>query len=187
MGKKIMVTGGTGYIGSHTVVELQLGGHEVLVLDNLSNSRERMLDQVARITGKRPLFEKIDLCDLPGLKAFFKVHDDLLGVIHFAALKAVGESVQQPLRYYHNNLVSLLNLLSCMDQSDSNPVLCLFFILHSIRAAGAPPGKRAGAREGSGIPLREYQADLRGDYQGPLRGLRHAGHFPAVFQPDRGP
>jgi UDP-glucose 4-epimerase len=123
MGKKILVTGGTGYIGSHTVVELQLSGYEVLVLDNLSNSREQMLDQVARITGKRPLFEKIDLCDLTALKAFFKVHDDLEGVIHFAALKAVGESVQQPLRYYRNNLGSLINLLSCLEETDGETAI----------------------------------------------------------------
>ncbi len=135
MGKKILVTGGTGYIGSHTVVELQLNGYEVLVLDNLSNSREQMLDQVARITGKRPLFEKIDLCDLLKLKAFFKVHDDMEGVIHFAALKAVGESVQQPLRYYRNNLVSLVNLLSCMNQSDKNPA---FVFSSSCTVYGQP-------------------------------------------------
>lgn len=123
MAKKILVTGGTGYIGSHTVVDLQLSGFEVLVLDNLSNSREVILDQIAHITGKRPWFKKTDLCDLKALRAVFRVHNDIEGVIHFAALKAVGESVGQPLRYYHNNLVSLINLLGCMQEQFATPPL----------------------------------------------------------------
>jgi UDP-glucose 4-epimerase len=123
MTKKILVTGGTGYIGSHTVVELQQGGYEVLVLDNLSNSLEKIVDQVGRITGRRPLFERIDLCDAPALQRFFQQHSDIQGVIHFAALKAVGESVTQPLRYYRNNLLSLLNLIDCMQALPLSPVM----------------------------------------------------------------
>lgn len=123
MTNKILVTGGTGYIGSHTVVELQLGGFEVVVLDNLSNSRIEILDQVYRITGKRPGFAKTDLCNLPELQSFFSKHEDLAGIVHFAALKAVGESVRHPLSYYRNNLVSLLNLLTCMESMETCPAL----------------------------------------------------------------
>ncbi len=112
--KKILVTGGTGYIGSHTVVELQKSGFEALIIDNLSNSSAVIVDQIARITGKKPLFEKIDMSDFSSLDAFFRKHNDIAGVIHFAAYKAVGESVEKPLRYYRNNLVSLINLLQCL-------------------------------------------------------------------------
>jgi UDP-glucose 4-epimerase len=112
--RKILVTGGTGYIGSHTVVELQKSGFEPVIIDNLSNSNAKIVDLIARITGKRPMFEKIDMCDLPALQSFFEKHTDVAGVIHFAAYKAVGESVNKPLKYYRNNIVSLLNLLQCM-------------------------------------------------------------------------
>lgn len=111
---KILVTGGTGYIGSHTVVEIQKSGFEPLIIDNLSNSDPGVVDLIARITGHRPLFEQIDLCDLPAMQDFFKRHHDIEGVIHFAAHKSVGESVNQPLKYYHNNLGGLFNLLQCM-------------------------------------------------------------------------
>ncbi len=112
--KKILVTGGTGYIGSHTVVELQKSGFEALIIDNLSNSSAVIVDQIARITGNKPLFEQIDMSDFSSLDAFFRTHDDIAGVIHFAAYKAVGESVEKPLKYYRNNLVSLINLLQCL-------------------------------------------------------------------------
>lgn len=111
---KILVTGGTGYIGSHTVVELQKSGYQVVIIDNLSNSNEKVLGQIAHITGQRPVFMNIDLCQEAQLDAFLETHHDIRGVIHFAALKAVGESVEQPLRYYHNNLFSLINLLRGM-------------------------------------------------------------------------
>jgi len=111
---KILVTGGTGYIGSHTVVELQLKGYEVIVVDNLSNSNELVLDGIAKITGNRPQFEKIDLSDPVPTSAFFKKNQGIKAVIHFAAFKAVGESVEKPLMYYRNNLVSLINLLQGM-------------------------------------------------------------------------
>lgn len=111
---KILVTGGTGYIGSHTVVELQNKGYEVVIVDNLSNSSLDVLDNIARITGIRPLFEQFDLTDAELTSSFFSRHADIRGIIHFAAFKAVGESVEQPLKYYHNNLVSLINILNGM-------------------------------------------------------------------------
>jgi len=111
---KILVTGGTGYIGSHTVVELQAKGFEVIIVDNLSNSSIEVLDNIAKITGKKPLFEKFDLTDSEKTEDFFKLHNDIKAIIHFAAFKAVGESVQLPLMYYRNNLVSLINILQGM-------------------------------------------------------------------------
>ncbi|MCB0806714.1 MAG: UDP-glucose 4-epimerase GalE [Bacteroidales bacterium] len=114
---KILVTGGTGYIGSHTVVELQQSGYEVVIVDNLANSYENVVDNIEKISGKRPLFECFDLTDESKTLDFFKRHNDLKGIIHFAAFKAVGESVEKPLMYYHNNLGSLINLLKGMEQS----------------------------------------------------------------------
>jgi len=114
MGKKILVTGGTGYIGSHTVVELQESGFDVVIVDNLSNSKIEVLDNIEKITGIRPEFEKFDLADAELTDNFFKKYSDVEAVIHFAAYKAVGESVQKPLMYYKNNLNSLMNLLEGM-------------------------------------------------------------------------
>lgn len=111
---RILVTGGTGYIGSHTVVELQQAGYEVVIIDNLSNSDINVLDGITAITGKRPDFVKGDVTDLSVLKLLFEKYPDIEGIINFAASKAVGESVEQPLKYYRNNLVSLLNLLDVM-------------------------------------------------------------------------
>jgi UDP-glucose 4-epimerase len=108
---KILVTGGLGFIGSHTVVELQNKDYEVIIVDNLSNSNIEVLDGIAAITSKRPLFENIDLKDKAVVQSFFKKHSDIQGVIHFAAYKAVGESVKNPLDYYENNLGSLVYLL----------------------------------------------------------------------------
>jgi UDP-glucose 4-epimerase len=108
---KIVVTGGLGFIGSHTVVELQNENFEVIVIDNLSNSSIEVLDGIEKITGKRPLFEQIDLRDKTAVQGFFKKYSDVSGVIHFAASKAVGESVQNPLLYYENNISSLVYLL----------------------------------------------------------------------------
>lgn len=113
MAKRILVTGGTGYIGSHTVVELQQAGYEVVIVDNLSNSNADVLEGITKITGKRPIFDKLDCTDFGAMKALFKKYS-FDGIIHFAASKAVGESVQKPLLYYRNNLVSLLNLLELM-------------------------------------------------------------------------
>lgn len=111
MSNKVLVTGGTGYIGSHTVVELQEAGYEVIVVDNLSNSGEDVLDNIRKITGKKPAFSRFDLSDVAKTDSFFNRHHDIGAIIHFAASKAVGESVQIPLHYYRNNLVSLLNIL----------------------------------------------------------------------------
>lgn len=107
----ILVTGGLGFIGSHTVVELQNKGFEVIVIDNLSNSSTEVLDGIKAITGKMPTFEKLDLREKSEVSDFFKRNTDIQGVIHFAASKAVGESVDKPLLYYENNLNSLIYLL----------------------------------------------------------------------------
>lgn len=111
---KILVTGGTGYIGSHTVVELQNKGYDVIIVDNLSNSFANVLDQIEGITGKRPEFEEFDLAETDKTADFFKRHSDIEAIIHFAAYKAVGESVENPLKYYHNNIFSLVNILQGM-------------------------------------------------------------------------
>lgn len=108
---KILITGGLGYIGSHTVVELQNAGFETVIIDNLSNSSLEVLDGIERITGKRPAFEKIDLKDKKTVEKFFRENTDINGIIHFAASKAVGESMQKPLNYYENNVGSLVYLL----------------------------------------------------------------------------
>lgn len=113
---KIFVTGGTGYIGSHTVVELQQEGFDVIIADNLSNSKIEVLDGIEKITGVRPAFEKLDIADAVSLRDFFMRHADIGAIIHFAALKAVGESVQIPLEYYKNNLNTIINLLDCMKE-----------------------------------------------------------------------
>jgi len=111
---KILVTGGTGYIGSHTVVELQNEGFEVVIVDNLSNSEIAVLDGIAKITGIMPAFENADCADYSAMDAVMKKHGKIDAIIHFAASKAVGESVEKPLHYYRNNLVSLMNLLQLM-------------------------------------------------------------------------
>lgn len=113
---KILVTGGAGYIGSHTVVELQNAGYSVVIIDDLSNSTADSIDGIERITGIRPIFEKLDCNDIEGLRKLFTTHSDINGIIHFAASKAVGESVQKPLLYYRNNLNSLINLLDLMPE-----------------------------------------------------------------------
>ena len=116
MKQTILVTGGTGFIGSHTTVELIEAGYEVVVVDNLSNSRIEVLDGIEKITGVRPAFESIDLRDREAVDEVFKKYSSIAGIIHFAASKAVGESVQKPLLYYRNNVVSLLNLLELMPE-----------------------------------------------------------------------
>ena len=112
----ILVTGGLGFIGSHTVVELQNEGFEVVAIDNLSNSSIEVLDGIERITGKKPIFEQLDLRDKRSVQDFFKKHTDLEGVIHFAASKAVGESVENPLLYYENNINTLVYMLQELQQ-----------------------------------------------------------------------
>jgi len=115
MKQTILVTGGTGFIGSHTTVELQQAGYKVVIVDNLSNSKADVIDGIEKITGVRPAFEQVDCCDMEAMdNVFAKYNNDIRGIIHFAASKAVGESVQKPLMYYRNNITSLLNLLELM-------------------------------------------------------------------------
>lgn len=116
---KILVTGGLGFIGSHTVVELQNEGFEVVIVDNLSNSSEEVLKGIGAITGKIPLYEKLDLREKTSVQNFFKKHNDIDGVIHFAASKAVGESVENPLLYYENNINTLVYILQELQQKVS--------------------------------------------------------------------
>lgn len=111
MSKKILVTGGMGFIGSHTVVELYNAGYTPIIVDNLSNSSLKILDQIEKIIAYRPAFFNFDLCDVAKTKAFIEENTDIDGIIHFAAYKAVGESVEKPLAYYKNNFFSLINLL----------------------------------------------------------------------------
>lgn len=122
MSKKILVTGGTGYIGSHTVVELLNAGHEVEILDNLFNSKIEVLDKIEQLTGTKPKFHQVDLLDYAGLKSVFtSVQFD--SVIHFAGLKAVGESVEKPLEYYENNVGGTINLLKCMRETNVKQII----------------------------------------------------------------
>ena len=114
---RILVTGGTGYIGSHTVVGLMEQGYDVTIVDNLSNSDKGVLDGIKAIVGRRPDFEQVDCLDQAKLQKVFASYTDIQAVIHFAASKAVGESVEQPLKYYRNNIGSLLNILDAMKQS----------------------------------------------------------------------
>ena len=116
MKTKILVTGGTGYIGSHTVVELQNAGYEVVIIDNLSNSNAAVIDGIEAITGIRPVFVEGDCTDINTLHELFKANPGIKGIINFAASKAVGESVQKPLLYYRNNLNTLMNLLDLMPE-----------------------------------------------------------------------
>jgi UDP-glucose 4-epimerase len=118
MANKILVTGGTGYIGSHTVVELQESGFDVIIIDDLSNSSINVLESIEKITGIKPAFEKFDLVDKDKTDDFFKRNQGIDAIIHFAASKAVGESVEKPLLYYRNNLVTLMNLLDCQIKYD---------------------------------------------------------------------
>ena len=119
---KIMVTGGAGYIGSHTVLELLNAGHEVVVMDNLANSSEESLRRVAELTGKEAKFKKVDLLDAEGMKDLF-VEEKPEAVIHFAGLKAVGESASMPLWYYRTNVTGTLNLLAAMEAADCKSIV----------------------------------------------------------------
>ena len=116
----ILVTGGTGYIGSHTSVSLIQQGYNVIIIDNLVNSTIQVCERISCIAGKNPIFYKADLTDLGNLTRIFRYHEDISAVIHFAALKAVGESVDKPLEYYHNNFVGLINILRAMSELNIN-------------------------------------------------------------------
>ena len=123
MNRTILVTGGTGFIGSHTTVELINAGYNVVIVDNLSNSNADVVDGIEQITGVRPVFEKVDCNDVPALEAVFQKYKGIEGIIHFAASKAVGESVFKPLLYYRNNLNSLMNLLELMPKYDVKGII----------------------------------------------------------------
>src|SRR5664279_2185205 len=114
--KKILVTGGCGYIGSHTIVDLMENGFEVICVDNNSRSNPRILEGVQKITGKKIKNYKVDLCNLDDSFAIFHENPDIAGIVHFAAFKSVGESVENPLMYFENNLMSLINLLKCVQE-----------------------------------------------------------------------
>lgn len=116
MKKKILVTGGAGYIGSHTTVELIEQGFEVIIIDNFVNSEPVVIDNIFKITGVKPQLEVLDICDHEKLDSFIKKNQDISAIIHFAAHKAVGESVREPLKYYHNNLFSIVSLLEVMSK-----------------------------------------------------------------------
>lgn len=116
MNDKILVTGGTGYIGSHTAVELMEAGYDVVIIDNLSNSDRGVLDGIEAITGRRPVFVEGDCTDITTLRRLFRENPGIRGIINFAASKAVGESIHKPILYYRNNLGTLLNLLECMPE-----------------------------------------------------------------------
>ncbi|MGV6829574.1 MAG: UDP-glucose 4-epimerase GalE [Flavobacteriales bacterium] len=118
--KKILVTGGLGFIGSHTVVELQNNGFEVLIIDNLSNSSIVVLESISKITNKKPVFTKLDLRDKEAVISFFETYNDIGGIIHFAASKAVGESVENPLLYYENNINTLVYVLQACKKHKIN-------------------------------------------------------------------
>ena len=123
MKPRILVTGGTGYIGSHTVVELQNAGYPVVIIDNLSNSNVEVLDGIERITGIRPDFVEADCTDISALKSLFDKYPGIKGIINFAASKAVGESMQKPVLYYRNNLNTLMNLLDIMAEREVNGIV----------------------------------------------------------------
>ena len=122
MSEKILVTGGTGYIGSHTAVELIQKGYEVEILDNLFNSKITVLDKIEEITGVKPKFYEVDMLDAPAMEKIF-AENTYDAVIHFAGLKAVGESVEQPLRYYENNITGTINLLKCMQKYGTKKII----------------------------------------------------------------
>jgi UDP-glucose 4-epimerase len=144
----ILVTGGAGYIGSHTCVELLGEGHEVIVVDNLLNSKQEALKRVQEITGKTLQFYHVDLLDKGGLESVFSKHE-IDAVIHFAALKAVGESVAQPLRYYHNNLTGTLNLCEVMQKHDVKNLV--FSSSATVYGTTPPPLREDAPRDISAI------------------------------------
>ncbi len=130
---KILFTGGLGYIGSHTAIEVLEHGHDVVIVDNLSNSNVEVLDKIEKITTKKVKFYKTDICDKSALEKIFKENPDIYAVIHFAGYKAVGESVTEPLKYYQNNLISTLNLLEVMEKYN-----CKNFIFSSSATVYKP-------------------------------------------------
>jgi len=176
--KKILVTGGLGYIGSHTVVALQAVGFNVVIIDNLSNASIEVLDGITAISNKTPEFEKLDLREKSGVTALFDNHDDIDGIIHFAASKAVGESVEDPLLYYENNLNTLIYLLKeCSDRNINN------FIFSSSCTVYGEPDKLPITEDApvKTAPLWKYETDKRRDHYGYLQGFGFAIYCLALF------
>ena len=135
---KILVTGGAGYIGSHTCVNLLENNYEVVIVDNLYNSNEKVVDRITQITGKKPAFYNVDLLDKEALDSVFE-KEKIDAVIHFAGLKAVGESVEKPIEYYHNNLTGTLHLVDCMrNPRPFTAILPLFLSQRNVRKAPQP-------------------------------------------------
>ena len=163
---KILITGGTGYIGSHTAVELIEKGYQVTIIDNLSNSREDVLDGIESITGTRPMFEKFDLCDYDLLVAFFERHQDIKAIIHFAASKAVGESVAKPLLYYRNNLQSLVNMLELMHKYNISNIV----FSSSCTVYGQPKQ----------LPVTEKSAILPAHIKSPISSITRAENMLSI-------
>ena len=176
MKKKILVAGGTGYIGSHTTVELQNAGYEVVIIDDLSNSNIEVLDGIEKITGIRPEFIQLDLKDKEGTRKALEAHPGIKGIILFAASKAVGESVQQPLKYYRNNIVTLVNLLEMMPEFNIEGIV----FSSSCTVYGECPDQTRY------VSLWKHEADQRGDYPGydPCGSAFQEYHL-ALLQPDR--
>jgi UDP-glucose 4-epimerase len=123
MNNTILVTGGTGYIGSHTVVELYAAGYNVVIVDNLCNSRVDMIDGIEKTCHVRPDFENVNCCDAKAMRGVFERHPNICAVIHFAAFKAVGESCSNPLKYYGNNIMSLVTVLQMMKDFEVNNIV----------------------------------------------------------------
>ena len=160
--KKILVTGGCGYIGSHTIVDLVESGYEVISVDNNARSSARILEGIEKITGKKVKNYKVDLCNFDDTFAIFQENEDIAGIIHFAAFKAVGESVEQPLMYFENNLVSLINLLKCVQEFH----IAYFVFSSSCTVYGNPdeiPVTESTPPQTRGISLRVYQTNGRAD------------------------
>lgn len=176
---KVIVTGGTGYIGSHTIVDLQQNGFDVVCIDNLSRSKEYALEGIEAITGKRPTFHYIDLCNKEATLDVIAAHQDAVGIIHFAALKSVPESVEKPLLYYHNNIDSLLNILYAVKVQPSE--FCIFLFLFGIWQCRRITGNRAYAFAACGKPLRTYQTN-RGRYHPQFCKHKQLAAYPfAIF------
>ena len=148
---RILVTGGTGYIGSHTVVELQKAGYRVVIIDNLSNSNIGVVDGIEKITGVRPDFVEGDCNDIETLRKLFRDYPGVKGIINFAASKAVGESVHKPILYYRNNLATLLNLLDLMPEFGVKG-----FVFSSSCTVYGEPRHRINSRQESDIALRQH-------------------------------
>ena len=179
--KKILVTGGLGFIGSHVVVELQNEGFEVVVIDNLSNSTLDVLKGITDITSVTPIFEKIDLRDKPLVVDFFKRHSDIYGVIHFAASKAVGESVDNPLLYYENNLNTLIYLLQELQKKKTTN----FIFSSSCTVYGQSnslPIKESAPIKKSRVPLWKYETNRRRNHHGYVQsGTQFKCHSFEIF------